>query len=435
MRRALLVVFVAALAVQSPAQGDVLLNEVHAFGGGAAPPFAGDVLELWNRTATPIDLQGWTVGAWAGDQGALTLKTFPTGTPLVVPPFCFFLLQESPASEAGLPLSDPALTPFVGLRVGPMPWTSGASVGAFVKDASGQNHDYVHLHRGAGAPPASPPHLAAAGVGASWNGGSVATSGAGHAHLRRLGLVDLDHAGDWAQAPTASRGTFGEYNAPSQVGVGCGPANQGLALYGHPNGLGADLVVSGIGGPTWPLQGVLFAGVDAVDLVVTSPTNPGAPFFLLVSPTVNAGHFVDPAGQRLDLGAPSLAFCDVDVFAFSSITPLCSGLVPGVFGALDGSGAYALSLPLNGLVLPDLALQAAVLDFSAPLLLRFTAATRVGFRPGYGDGRRLAIPDGVGTPAPGPSVWREVVVSGRASCSRTSISRSTCATPGSATSR
>ncbi|HYC78862.1 MAG TPA: lamin tail domain-containing protein [Planctomycetota bacterium] len=399
------------LVAEAAAQGPVLINEIHGFGSGATPPLQGDYLELRNVASTPVDLSGWTLGMFNGDTGALVLRAFPPRA--VIEGHCFLVLQEG--GSFGDALADPQLPAGTrGMKMGSAIWASNSSMGCFLVTAGGACSDYVYLRR-AGTPAPAAPHLASAGVGATWTPGNVAASGSGQAHLKRIVDADTDGVADWSQSATANHGTPGALNvglgaAQTASGACTGTDGFGSCVGGQQNQPDARLTINGLGDGAAPGVVELLATVDTLHLKVrtTTPALAAATFFLAFSPTCNAGHFLDGAGQKFDLGAPTAGFCDVDVVSpATGFTPLCGGGPFTAFGALVG-GQFDYALPLSGVPFGRTWMQVAVVDASAPLGMRLSAAIGTSSHAGEllaagAAGFPLPIPDGVGVPGVGPT--------------------------------
>ncbi len=405
----------ALLSAALSAQGPVIINEVHGFGGGTAPPLTGDYIELWNQSATPLNIGGWTVGIWAGNTGVVTNYVIPAGT--FIHGNCFHVLQEF--GVAGAALSDAPLAGVAGNRTGiGFPWSSNSAIGAFLKDGANVNSDYVYLYRGA-APPALPPNLAVAGTGAAWTVGTVAASGTGNGHMKRMVNADSNTVADWTQDLTANVGTPGNINTSggatqTSLGACIPPLNVDGCTNGQQNSPQATMTMSGITGASAPFSGDVYTDNEPITLNVSSTTLPGAPFYLFVSPSCNVGHFNDGAGNFLDVGFSGASFCDVDILSLGFAANMCSGGPFLQFANLDGSGNFSASFDAPGLVFPQVYLQAGILDFTQPVFIRTTAATgisgKLGGRYRNGTSLPLAIPDGIGSPGAGPSVTSDIVI-------------------------
>lgn len=101
----------AVSLVASPAQAvstTLVVSEVYGGGGNSGAPFKNDFIELYNNSASPVSLAGWTVeyfSAGGGSGGTTALSgTLPANT--------YFLVQEGPGAGNGadLPANDVAGT-------------------------------------------------------------------------------------------------------------------------------------------------------------------------------------------------------------------------------------------------------------------------------------------------------------------------------------
>lgn len=405
------------------AQGPILINEIHCVGTGATPPLQGDYIELWNTTAQPIFLAGWTLGTWNGNAGTLTQRVL--AAPTVIEGYCYIVLQEG--GVAGAALTDPNLPPGTrGYRLGgTLPWPSNGSAGAFLKSPFGINSDYVYLHRGLATtiPTAAPYLVANAGAGAVWTVGSISTSGVGNGHLKRMTNADVNSVADWTQDASANVGTPANPNTSggatqTSLGFCSGLDNVDFCLNGQPNTPGATLKISGVDGPNYPSLIDLYADSDTLSIVVTTnaPFMLGATALLAFSPSCNVGHLVDEIGQRFDLGHSTASFCDVSYESSLGIGNPCLGLPILHFGILGDDGRAAAEMVLSGAVFPRRYYQAILLDpTGGPPLL--TAAAGIESLPGRRHratgGLPLSIPDGVGS-GPGASVTHDLVIAASA---------------------
>ena len=88
----LLTVF--ALAIESPAwaqPGTVVISQVYGGGGNVGAPLRADFIEIFNRSANPVDLTGWTV-QYASASGITWVSTLLSGN---LQPGQFYLIQEN----------------------------------------------------------------------------------------------------------------------------------------------------------------------------------------------------------------------------------------------------------------------------------------------------------------------------------------------------
>ncbi len=125
---------VAALALVANAAfaaSAIRISQAYGGGGGSTGTYLRDYVELFNSSASPVDISGWAVeygsatGNWGSSAG--NIFTFPAGT--IMQP-CSYLLIEAGASGTGggpLPVTADFATPTTGFS---MSATSG-KVGLF----------------------------------------------------------------------------------------------------------------------------------------------------------------------------------------------------------------------------------------------------------------------------------------------------------------
>jgi hypothetical protein len=405
----------AIFAASLTAQGPILINEVHGFGGGASPVLSGDYVEFWNTSTTPINLAGWTLGIWIGNTGPVTTYVLPSA---YISGRCFFVVQEG--GTPGAPLSDASFAGVPGVRSGlTFPWQSNSSIGAYLKSPAGVNSDYVYLYRAATPPPVPAPFLAAAGTGAAFTPGTVSTTPTGKGHLKRMTNTDGNNVLDWTQDATANVGTPGAINTSGgamQTSLGiCVPfILQNQCFNGQQNSPQATFTISGTTGSTVPYNADVYPQNEPITFQVSSSTLPGAPFYLFASPACNVGHFNDLSGNYLDLGFSGAGFCDIDVLSLGFSAGMCGGGPFLPLANLDAAGLFTTSFDAPGLTFPKIYFQVGILDFSLPYFVRMTAATgltaKAGVRYRNGPGLPAFIPDGVGSPGPGAPLTADIVV-------------------------
>ena len=95
------------LTVQTPAPpGNVVISQVYGGGGNSGAPFTHDFIELFNRSAAPVNLTGWSVQYGSGS-GSTWQKTDLTGT---IAPGQYFLIQQASGGANGVALPAPDVT-------------------------------------------------------------------------------------------------------------------------------------------------------------------------------------------------------------------------------------------------------------------------------------------------------------------------------------
>ncbi|MDX2041335.1 MAG: lamin tail domain-containing protein [Acidobacteriota bacterium] len=92
------------LTVQTPAPpGNVVISQVYGGGGNSGAPFTHDFIELFNRSAAPVNLNGWSVQYGSGS-GSTWSKTDLTG---MLAPGQYFLIQQASGGANGVALPTP----------------------------------------------------------------------------------------------------------------------------------------------------------------------------------------------------------------------------------------------------------------------------------------------------------------------------------------
>ena len=106
LRLAVGVVALCALggAGNALAAGNVVISQVYGGGGNAGATLRNDYIELFNRSASPVSLAGWSV-QYASSAGSTWQVTNLSGT---LAPGQYYLVQEA-AGAAGVALPTPDL--------------------------------------------------------------------------------------------------------------------------------------------------------------------------------------------------------------------------------------------------------------------------------------------------------------------------------------
>ena len=94
---------VIAVPAARSASPDVVVSQVFAGGGNSGAPYANDFVELFNRSATSIDVSGWTI-QYASAAGTTWQATALTGS---IAPGRHYLVQLASAAAVGAPLPTP----------------------------------------------------------------------------------------------------------------------------------------------------------------------------------------------------------------------------------------------------------------------------------------------------------------------------------------
>ena len=115
---------VAALALVANASfaGAVRISQAYAGGGGGSSSYLYDYVELFNSSAVPVDISGWTIeygsatGNWGSSSG--NIYTFPAGT--LIQPCKYLLIQTGgvSTSPSAQPFPVPADLVTAGLGMG-----------------------------------------------------------------------------------------------------------------------------------------------------------------------------------------------------------------------------------------------------------------------------------------------------------------------------
>src|SRR5215470_17611897 len=103
IRLALALLAAAALFAVPLAQGatsNVVVSQIYAGGGNSGAAYANDFVELLNRTATVVDLSGWTV-QYASAASTSWQATALSGT---IAPGHYYLVQLASTAAVGAPL-------------------------------------------------------------------------------------------------------------------------------------------------------------------------------------------------------------------------------------------------------------------------------------------------------------------------------------------
>ena len=111
MHRFRLLAFLLALAVLAvpsavgSGTGALVISQIFGGGANAGAPFASDYVELFNRSASPVDLDGWTV-QYATAAGTTWQPTVLAGT---IQPGSYYLVELA-GGASGSPLPTPDAT-------------------------------------------------------------------------------------------------------------------------------------------------------------------------------------------------------------------------------------------------------------------------------------------------------------------------------------
>lgn len=89
----------------------IVISQIFGGGGNSGAPFKNDYIELFNRGATTVELDGWSV-QYAGATGASWQKTPLSGS---VAPGRYYLVQQGAGSAEAQPLPTPDATGSIAL--------------------------------------------------------------------------------------------------------------------------------------------------------------------------------------------------------------------------------------------------------------------------------------------------------------------------------
>ena len=82
---------------------DIVISQVYGGGGNSGATYTNDFIELFNRSASPVSLAGWSV-QYASSVGTTWQVTALSGT---VQPGQYYLVQEAQGSGGTTPLPPP----------------------------------------------------------------------------------------------------------------------------------------------------------------------------------------------------------------------------------------------------------------------------------------------------------------------------------------
>jgi hypothetical protein len=88
------------------AAGNITISEVYGGGGNSGATFTNDFIELHNRSATAVNVTGWSV-QYAASTGVNWQKTDLTGT---IAPGGYYLVQQAAGAGGTTPLPTPDAT-------------------------------------------------------------------------------------------------------------------------------------------------------------------------------------------------------------------------------------------------------------------------------------------------------------------------------------
>jgi len=224
VRLTVLAALMASLSAPAlAAPGDVVISQVYGGGGNSGATHKNDFIELFNRSATAVSLDGWSV-QYASSAGNTWSRTNLTGT---LQPGQYYLVQEAAGAGAGVALPQPNAT-------GTLALSGTAGKVALVSNQTALT----------GINPASSALVDLVGFGSATNAyegaGPTPTLGNALAALRKAsGCTDTDdNSADFATGAPAPRngasplnqcGGGGGTPAPAQIVPNCPTAISGKA--------------------------------------------------------------------------------------------------------------------------------------------------------------------------------------------------------------
>jgi uncharacterized protein len=293
--------FVLVPAAAPAASSTIDLAAVFAGGGNSGATYANDYVELFNRSASSVDLTGWTL------QYASSASTSWEATPLTgtIAAGGHYLVQlaSNGATGAALPAADATGTTNLS--------TSGGKV-AVVSSATALS---CGATAGSCAGVAAISDLVGYGTATDYEGSAAAPALTNTNSLVRAGggCTDTnDNAADLAVAPPAPAGS----TAPTGV---CG-------------GTGGTTGASGSVAVALDLQAVLSLALDRTSISFGSAVGGATPSPVAVAATVTSN---DPAGYSLTVARTPFAPADL---------PLGIGVGTAALAAVPVSPAAALQL-------------------------------------------------------------------------------------------
>ncbi|QTN32989.1 Ig-like domain-containing protein [Akkermansiaceae bacterium] len=298
------------------AAGQVVISQVYGGGGNASAQFTNDFIELYNTTANPISLSGWSV-QYASATGTTWSASNLEG---VIQSGGYFLVQLAAGLNNTLPPSEPL----------PIPDSTGTLALSGTNGKVALSNSITPL---SGSNPASDPAVSdLVGYGTA-NGfeGTAAASGLSNttAAIRKVaGSQDTnDNAADFTTGPPAPRNSSSPPFIPGADGSGSALASNataGSAL------LGSGIFPSMASGQTLKIDlSGTFPGATLTDVEIDIPSGFGVP---------NSGN--------LTLSGP----------AAGSGSATANGQTISVSGVVI-TQANPLSIAIGGLSVPDISMD------------------------------------------------------------------------------
>jgi hypothetical protein len=247
---------------------DVIISEVYGGGGNSGATYTHDFIELYNTTASPVDISGWSVQYYGATTTGLSTNVFVIPSGKSIPAYAHFLIQAAQGSggSVALPTPDAISTIAMGAAAGKviLYTTSEAQTISDLTSITGNPNFKDYVPYGTTAIPV-------------WGSATVAVTNTTSAS--RI-------AGSEAYAYTQNIGNDFEVIAPN-------PRNSQQSYRSIADGLWADLA-------TWE---TFFRGTDWIDAVAL----PLATDDVLVNHTINISSFANCKNLVIGTGSLSVA--------------------------------------------------------------------------------------------------------------------------------
>jgi predicted extracellular nuclease len=188
------------------ASPSIVISQVYGGGGNAGAPYTNDFIELFNPTAAPVSINGWSVQYASAANNFSLVTALPNAT---IPAGGYFLIREASGGAAGFPLPAPDATGSINLsatngKVALVNTTTTLTCGASASRC--------------GANPAILDLVGFGSTASDWEGtGPTASPSNTTAVLRAAGgLTDTDNnAADFSVGAPTPRNSGGVVNTPT----------------------------------------------------------------------------------------------------------------------------------------------------------------------------------------------------------------------------
>jgi predicted extracellular nuclease len=108
-RLTVLAALLASLSAPALADGPVVISQVYGGGGNTGAPYKNDFIELFNRSGSAVNLNGWSV-QYASAAGNTWGNLTKISTDVILQPGQYLLIQEGAGSGVGVALPTPDIT-------------------------------------------------------------------------------------------------------------------------------------------------------------------------------------------------------------------------------------------------------------------------------------------------------------------------------------